>query len=157
PSRLRPATPRAAQCPICSFWFPRLSKPAVSPAGTVSLDKQAASTCVLRAVECGSCAKAIASAEDPADDHDADEQEPKRHAEAYGDRDIGNAEESPAKTAHQIDDRVEQGDRAPDAGQHVDRIEGAPKEGKGRHHQQRHKLQLLKIPRPDSYDEAEQR
>jgi hypothetical protein len=52
-------------------------------------------------------------------------EEQRRHAEADGDADVGDAVEAPAEAADQVDDRIEQGDGLPDRRQDLDGVEAA--------------------------------
>jgi hypothetical protein len=53
-------------------------------------------------------------------------EELRRHSEADGDADVGNAVEAPAEAADQVDDRIEQGDGLlPDRRQDLDGVEAA--------------------------------
>src|SRR5580698_7048067 len=61
----------------------------------------------------------ITRLEYPGDDRQAGRQEQKRHAEADPDADIGDAIETPAKAADEIDDRIDQRQGAPERRQHV--------------------------------------
>ena len=62
----------------------------------------------------------------------------------------------PAKAVDQIDHRVEQSDRPPWLGKHVDRIKGAAEERQRRDNQKRDDLELLKALGPNADDEPEQ-
>src|SRR3712207_3101758 len=68
--------------------------------------------------------QAVTRLEDPPHRRQAHDQEEDRHAEAQGDAHVGDAVEAPAEAADQVHDGVEQGDRLPERGQHVHRVEG---------------------------------
>src|SRR5574338_174197 len=93
--------------------------------------------------------ESIARPEDPPDHGKADEEEGEGRRERRSERHVRGTEEGPAEAVDQIDDRVEQGDRAPRRREHVDRVESAAEEGEGSHNQQRDHLQLLETLRPD--------
>src|SRR3954447_13371445 len=99
---------------------------------------------------------AIAGLENPADRAEAEREKQKRHRHADAEMHVGGFEDAPAETADQIDDRIEQRDRLPAVGQHMDRIEGAAEKRQGLNDQQRDDLQLLEAVGPDAEDEAEQ-
>ena len=90
----------------------------------------------------------IAGAENPPQHRQAYGDEGRGEGEAADDADIAAAIEAPAETADQIDDRIEQADRAPERRQHVDRVERAAEEGERRHDQRRKDVQLLEASWP---------
>ncbi len=104
----------------------------------------------------GSGFQAVAGAEDPPNEGETQPQE--RHGQQRADHDVHVREtvEAPSECADEIDDRVEQRDRLPDARQHVDRIERAAEEGQRSDDQHRDHLQLLEVVGPDADHEAEQ-
>src|SRR5688572_25141008 len=84
-----------------------------------------------------------ARAEDPPHPEHAQGEEAERHRCAHHHVDVGHAVKTPAKAAHEVHDGVEQRDRLPRRGQHLDRVEGAAEERQGRDHHQGDHLQLL--------------
>src|SRR5260370_12833041 len=73
----------------------------------------------------------IPGAENPSQDRQARRDEQRGEAEARGDADVALAEKAPAKAADEVDNWVEQADRAPELRQHVDPIVKASR-GSGR-------------------------
>jgi hypothetical protein len=98
----------------------------------------------------------IAGLEEPGNDRHAEREKSKRDGHAQSDMHVGDIEEAPAESRNQIDQRVEQRDRAPERRQHVRRIKGAAEKRQRRDDQERHDLQLLEIVGPQSKNEAEQ-
>src|SRR5690242_3078339 len=98
----------------------------------------------------------VAGAEHPPHDGEAEREKRQRHCNAHGHAHVGDAEEAPAEAADQVDDRIEQGDGAPERRQHGGGIEAAAKKAQRRDDQQRDHLQLLEPFRPYADDEAEQ-
>src|SRR5436309_2581865 len=66
----------------------------------------------------------ITCPENPSHYGQADQKKAQRHGEAHFYAHVGRLVEAPAETADKINDRVEQGERAPRRRQHLDRIEG---------------------------------
>src|SRR5215813_8498961 len=87
--------------------------------------------------------QAVAGLEDPGNENEACEEERGDRGQADTDADVRGAEERPAETADQINDRVEQRDGAPRLGQHRYRIKRAAEERERRDHQHRNELQLV--------------
>src|SRR5580692_9384086 len=98
--------------------------------------------------------QAPSGVEDPCQNREANGDEQRREPEARADADVPLAIEAPTKAADQIDDGIEQTDRAPERRQHVDRIKGAAEKRERRHHQRRDNGELLEVFRPDANDEA---
>src|SRR5688572_27817306 len=94
--------------------------------------------------------------EDPGDDAEAQEQECAGHDEADADSDIGAFIEAPAEPADQVNDGIEQADRAPWLWQDVDRVEAAAQKRQRCHDEQWNDLQLLEAVGPNPDDEPEQ-
>src|SRR5215467_10542460 len=63
--------------------------------------------------------------EHPRHHRQADKKKYRDHRQAHTHADVRLTIETPAKTADQIDHRIEESNRAPDRGQHVDGVEGS--------------------------------
>src|SRR5580658_6563323 len=92
----------------------------------------------------------------PRHDQQAHHQKRRHEAQAHTDTDIGEAVETPPEAADQIDDGVEQGDRAPDRRQDVDAVEAAAQKRQRSYDQQRHDLKFFPAVGPDAQHETEQ-
>src|SRR5215475_1530140 len=97
----------------------------------------------------------VAGAKNPADQRQAEACEQHGHRQADAHVYVGDRIETPAKTADQINDRVEQAERLPGWWQQVDGIEAAAQKGERRNDQERDHLQLLEAIRPNADNEAE--
>src|SRR6266702_5767641 len=98
----------------------------------------------------------VSGLEYPRDDQQKHRQKQRGHAEAHLDVHIGESIEAPAKSANQINDRIEQRHRPPERRQHIHRIEASAEKRERRDDQERHELQLLEAIRPYADDETEQ-
>src|SRR5437868_1874896 len=91
----------------------------------------------------------IAGFENPPNDAEADGEKSGRHCDADRNSYIGDLVKAPAKSADQVDDRIEQRHRPPDRRQDARGIETAAEERQRSNDQKRHDLQLLETVRPN--------
>src|SRR5262249_9980529 len=83
----------------------------------------------------------IPGLEEPGSDRHAQREKAKRHGNAQSDMHVGDIEKAPAEARDQIDQRVEQRDRAPERRQYARWIKGPAEERQRRDDQERHDLQ----------------
>src|SRR6185295_5520833 len=100
--------------------------------------------------------EAIACPENPPHGDEAQRQEQRRHPETDAHMHIGDLVEAPAKSAHEVDNGIEERDRLPGRREDADGVEGAAEEGQRRQDEERNELELLEAVRPEAEDEAEQ-
>src|SRR5256885_459749 len=94
--------------------------------------------------------------EKPSHDHETHDEKHERHPDAQRQAHVGYAVEAPAKTAHEINDGIEQRHLLPNRRQHPDGVEAAAEKRERRHDQHRDELELLEPVRPKADDEPEQ-
>mmetsp|Transcript_22584 Transcript_22584/g.36841 ORF Transcript_22584/g.36841 Transcript_22584/m.36841 type:complete len:331 (+) Transcript_22584:3564-4556(+) len=99
---------------------------------------------------------APAGFEDPPDRSKAKRREAANGQERHDNRHVCHAKEGPAETRDQINNRIEHRNGLPNGGQHRDGVERSTQKDERCHDQERNKLQLLKIPRPDADDEPKE-